>query len=268
MVSETATWVVQSNGIRTSQVLPLVAALRRQGEPFVDVGLEQGTGLIAPIDPGLGLNLIPYGSTLLVKVALAAGWRHLFFDPETFRVEAWLANHPRMLNADATILSLSDAKALSDQIREEWFIRPVHDLKEFAGHVMKAKAIRPWVEVLEEGDCEIDGSTLVALSAPKEIQMEWRYLIVGGRIVTGSSYRFRGQPQARRELEADVLAEAQALANMWLPHPCCCMDVALCNDELRVVEFNGLNATGFYDHDIDGFVRAVSDYTRNNQGDE
>lgn len=92
--------------------------------------------------------------------------------------------------------------------------------------------------------------------------MEWRYFVVGGRIVTGSSYRFKGQPDQKRELDADVLAEAQALADLWLPHRCCCMDVALCENQPRVVEFNCLNATGFYDHDIETFARAVSAFAR------
>ncbi len=94
--------------------------------------------------------------------------------------------------------------------------------------------------------------------------MEWRYFIVDRKIVTGSSYRHLGQPYLKQELDPDVLVEAQALADIWLPHPCCCMDVALCDDEVRVVEFNGLNASGFYDHDVMAFAKAVSAYARAN----
>lgn len=259
----TATWVVQSNKIKTSQTLPLIEALRRLGEPFVDVAIDTESGLIVPPDAALGKNLIPYGSTHLVKVAQAEGWQQLYFDDATFRVDAWLRSHPAMLNADAQVVTLTEAKALA-HTRPQWFIRPLHDLKEFAGHVIGGAEMTAWVTQLEVGDCEINGSCLVALSEPKTIQMEWRYFVVGGRIVTGSAYRFKGQPHQKRELDADVLTEAQALADVWLPHPCCCMDVALCEGLVRVVEFNGLNASGFYDHDIEAFARAVSDYARRN----
>ena len=258
----TATWVVQSNKIQISQTLPLIESLRRLGEPFVDVGIDTETGLIASLDPALGQNLIPYGSTQLVKVARDEGWQQLFFDDATFRVDAWLRNHRAMLNADAAVVTMSEAKAIA-KTRQQWFIRPLHDLKEFAGHIISDAELAAWVTRLDAGNCEINGSCLVALSEPKSIQMEWRYFVVGGRIVTGSTYRFRGKPYQKRELDARVLAEAQTLADMWLPHPCCCMDVALCDGQVRVVEFNVLNASGFYNHDIEAFARAVSDYARN-----
>jgi len=253
-----ATWVIQSNKVKTSNTLPLVLALRELGEPFADVGLDAEIGLLNELDPSLDGNLIPYGSTHLVKIAQRFGWRHLWFDEATFRVDAWAA-HPKMLNHDATVMTLSQAKVAA-AANPEWFVRPVEDLKQFAGHVLSAVELRTWVQRLEVGDCEISGSCMVALSRPKTIQMEWRYLIVGGKIITGSTYRFKGQPHQKRETDAAVLAEAQALADMWLPHPCCCMDVALCNDEVRVVEFNCLNATGFYDHDVRAFATAASAY--------
>lgn len=256
-----ATWVVQSNKIRTSQTLPIIEALRHQGEPFVDVGIDVQSGLLSPLDPEIGKDVIPYGSTHLVRVARAEGWRHLFYDEATFRADLWPALHPGMLNAAPIITTLSRAKVMAHD-RPEWFIRPVGDLKEFSGHVIASDELVRWVRSLEAGDCEVTGESLVALSEPQPIDMEWRYLIVGGRIVTGSSYRFKGQPHQHAEHDADVLAEAQALADAWLPHPCCCMDVALCRGEARVVEFNTLNATGLYAHDVGAFVAAVSAYAR------
>lgn len=258
-----ATWVVQSNKIKTNQTLPLIEALRRLEEPFVDVAIDTESGLMVPPDPALGKNLIPYGSTHLVKVAQSEGWQQLYFDSEAFRVDAWLRNHSAMLNADAQVMTLTEAKEIASTL-PQWFIRPLHDLKEFTGHVITGADLASWGAQIEVGNCGISGSCLVALSEPKVIQMEWRYFVVGGRIVTGSAYRFKGQSHRKRELDAGVLAEAQALADVWLPHPCCCMDVALCGGLVQVVEFNVLNASGFYDHDIDAFVRGVSEYANLN----
>lgn len=254
-----ATWVIQSNRIKTSQTLPLVQALRGLGEPLLDVCIADGE-FITNFDHWVGNRIIPYGSTQLVEMALLAGWKYLFFDRARFRVDAWRA-HPKMLNWDAEIMTLSQAKQIACS-RGKWFIRPLHDLKQFHGHVIDAAELVQWVTRLEQGDCEVKGDTKVALSSPKEIQMEWRYFIVGGRIVTGSSYRFKGQPHQKREIDVDVIAEAQAMADLWLPHECCCMDVALVDGEPRVIEFNCLNASGFYDHDIEAFARAVSKYAR------
>lgn len=253
-----ATWVVQSNKIRTSQVLQLVDALNRQGEPFVDAAVDQELGLLTPTE---GHDLIPYGSTWLTTVAENLRWKHLFFDRNTFRVDAWLANHNAMLNTDSLIVTLSEAKAIAYE-NESWFIRPLEDLKQFPGHVITSEKLDTWVTTLEDGKCEIDGSCLVALARPKEIQMEWRYFIVDGRIATGSAYLYKNQFHKKRETDRAVLEEAQALADVWLPHPCCCMDVALVDGVPRIVEFNTLNSSGFYDHDIDAFVRTVSAYAK------
>lgn len=259
-----ATWVVQSNKVSSYLVLDLVNALRRLNEPFVDVGIDAETGLLTKVDPSLGQDLIPYGSTYLSKVAQEHGWKHLFFDERTFNVAAWLKNHPRMLNVDSSIGSLSTLKGIVSWTNtvDKWFIRPLNDLKEFHGHVIDSKEFLKWVERLEVGDCELTTQTMACLSFPKDIQMEWRYFIVGGRIITGSSYRFKGQPYRRRELDQAVIKEAQTLADMWLPHPCCVMDIALYNDVPYVVEFNTLNASGFYDHDVDLLVQEVSNYAR------
>lgn len=255
-VTRRPTWVIQTNQIKTSQVLPLVEALRALGEPFVDVGVDFETGLMSPVE---GKNLIPYGSTHLVKIAQREGWRHLYFDEARFNVSAWNAHHPKMLNPDAEVMTLTETKAIAGK-RPEWFIRPIDDLKAFSGHVLASDALVDWVTRLEVGDCEISGSCLVAVSSPKAIQMEWRYFVVGGRIVTGSSYQLLGRSEAHRETDPAVIAEAQTLADLWLPHACCCMDVALHDDQARVVEFNVINASGFYDHDITAFAKALSDY--------
>lgn len=254
-----ATWVIQSNRIKTSQTLPLVRALNDLREPFVDVGIADDE-LLNTLPTWTSNRLIPYGSTALVAVAERAKWEFLFFNRATYNVQAWRA-HPQMLNPDCEVMTLSQAKE-TVVLREKVFVRPLNDLKEFHGHVIGAEAFVKWVSRLEEGDCEISGECMVAVSEPKGVQMEWRYFIVGGRIVTGSSYRHNGQPHQKREVDTAVLDEAQALADMWLPHENCCMDVALCCGEPKVVEFNCLNASGFYDHDVKAFARAVSKYAK------
>lgn len=253
------TWVVQSNKIKTSQTLQLVQALTELGEPFVDVAVDTEEGLMNELPSGD--NFIPYGSVELVRLAQERGWRHTFFN-EKFRMDTYVDNHPQMLNGDGTFFTMSEAKWMLQTCKADskWFLRPVHDLKSFPGTVDTAQGLVDWITRLESGEYDIDGTCLVLLSNTKDIQMEWRYLVVDRKIVTGSSYRFRGYPHRARELDKEVLEEAQDLADIWLPHPCCCMDIALYRDRPYVVEFNGLNASGFYDHDVKAFAAAVSSY--------
>ncbi len=249
-----ATWVVQSNKLKTGQTLPLIQALKKLGEPFQDIGLDN-EGIISPIDLDR-TDYIPFGSTALVLHAERYKWQHLFFDRATFRTNIWQRHRADMLNP-SLIMTLEEAARYADDEDVQYFIRPVEDLKAFHGHVIRASELRQWVQRLAVGDCELTVQELVALSTPKTIQMEWRYLIVGGKVITGSSYRHLGKPHRYRD---DDFTEVQAMADVWLPHPCCCMDVALVDDVPKVIEFNCLNATGFYDHDIEALVTAVSAY--------
>jgi len=249
-------WVVQNCKDRQTELI--LDALRTTKEPHILVSLRPGD-LVTSI-AHLGNNFIPYGSTTLMKIAWDAGWLHVFSNPENFNVDAYNKNHPSMLNSNAVTMTLSAAKELSHR-NSQWFIRPIDDNKGFAGEVFTSEQLVEWVTALESlEDCAITPNTLVSVNFPKAIAMEWRYFIVNGVIVSGSIYRRHGESYLEDETDYKVLKEAQELADKWLPHPCCVMDVALCDTTPYVIEFNSLNASGFYKHDVPAIVRAVAQY--------
>lgn len=66
----------------------------------------------------------------------------------------------------------------------------------------------------------------------------------------------------KNESDSEILSKAQKLADKWLPNRCCCMDVAKTPKGFEIIEFNCLNASGFYDHDIIKFANSVTDYAK------
>jgi hypothetical protein len=90
--------------------------------------------------------------------------------------------------------------------------------------------------------------------------MEYRWFIVGGKIISGSIYRKNDALYKERVIDSNTILTAQKLADMWLPHECCVMDTALIGTELKVVEFNCINCSGFFDHDISAVFKALWDY--------
>jgi ATP-grasp domain-containing protein len=51
------------------------------------------------------------------------------------------------------------------------------------------------------------------------------------------------------------------MANVWLPAACCVMDTCLLDTgELKVVEFNCINGSGFYDHDVKKIMKVWWEY--------
>lgn len=112
-------------------------------------------------------------------------------------------------------------------------------------------------ECTSSGTYHLSGDTKIVIGIPKDIQAEWRWFIVDGKVISGSMYMFKGQLQKQEELDAEVIAEAQLYADKWLPNENCVMDLALVNNQIKVIEFNCINASGFYNHNVNAIMKAL-----------
>lgn len=235
--------------------------------PHRYVGLIPFSREITSDEPLTGTDHIPYGSTLFTTLASALKWEGLHFDLNTFNYQAACANRDDMLNGEY-ILTVEEAVMFMQHdthgAHNDWFIRPSKDLKQFSGQVIEAAECAAWLQdamqCASSGSYQLDKDEIVVVATPKPIQAEWRWFIVNGKIVDGSMYRARGQLVKKHETDADVIAEAQTFADKWLPDPCCVMDLALVDDKLKVIEFNCINSSGFYNHDVDKIFAALYNY--------
>lgn len=254
------TWVLQSNLVRDSQVRPFAEAFRALAIPFVDVAIVPfSDGFVT--EPELpSANVIPYGSTTLMRIALQRGWTGLFYNDQ-FQVPVWIIKRSDMLNEDAVFCTAAEAAHRFSHATpgSQWFVRPTLDFKAFSGTVGTAEALAKLMVGGEGSTYNFTPETVVAISDPKHILCEWRYFIVGGEVISGSLYRAAGERYVKREDGDDELRVVQMMADLWLPHPTCVMDVALTEHGRRVIEFNCLNASGIYDHDVPAIVRSVTE---------
>lgn len=254
-------WIIQSNFVREDQTRPLVEALNEYGIPFQDVCIIPFSDeFVTPLEHDKK-DLIPYGSTSLMRIAAQRGWTGLFFDPERFNVIQWNRWRNDMLNQDIAVMPAKLALKFFEKMDEsEWFIRPVHDLKAFNGSVSTAADISTWMRNVDS--VKFTWETPVVIAEPQVIDSEYRFFIVGREVVTGSSYRLKGLKLVQRVTDPEILEDAKQLARGWLPHETCVMDMAYVPGKKRpkVIEFNCLNASGFYYHDIRAFAHAVTQY--------
>lgn len=210
-------------------------------------------------------DYIPYGSTLLTTLGLEYEWEGLHFDLSKFNYQAALDNRDDMLNSAPMRLDAA-INYLSEMIPDaEVFVRPSEDLKQFSGQTISAIDAHDWFKSMMEcqtsGSYKLDPDTMVVVSEPKNIAAEWRYFIVGGEVVSGSIYRLRNQLRSIYETDTAVLSEARGFANKWLPDQCCVMDLALLSDDsVKVIEFNCINASGFYANDVPIVFDALWEY--------
>jgi hypothetical protein len=259
-------YVIQDN--LTSQLEEIKPAIAKHNLPCVYVKIIPFTTDIICDEPLEGIDYLPYGSTSLTNITHKLGWKGQYFNPDTFNTEVWLDNRDDMLNTMYPIAILDAIPWLRKQKPDsEWFIRPAEDLKSFSGQVIEAFKCAEWLEGAMEcassGVSQLMPDTYVSISHPKHIQAEFRWFVVGGQVISGSMYHLHGRLVKQRVTDDKMTKEAQELADKWLPMPCCVMDLALVDDVVKVVEFNTINSTGFYDHDVEKILVELYKYASN-----
>lgn len=251
-------WAIQStliNPIHSVQVLEAVKALGKSfiladHIPFDDKFIEE------PV----GTDFIPYGSTTVLKMALARKWEGLAFDPETFQHSVWVKERADMLNQAAVHWTIKQTTEEAGLYRPdiEWFIRPNGDLKQFAGFVDTVDNIHTWLtKAVDSSIGSFSPDDIVAVSPPKTIHAEWRCFVIGDNVIDSSMYRCNAQPRLEHEKNPALKQQFKRMALDWTPHQNCVMDVALTDEGFKVVEFNSINSSGFYDHDIPLIIQVL-----------
>lgn len=250
-------WVIQSNIGNDTQGASMAHAVKSDGGVVFSAELIPFSDEIKFWDEPDTDDLIPYGSTKLIQLAIQRGWKGVFMN-DNFNVRTWNENHPKMLNKDAFHTTVGNLQAaLADTNQDDtMFIRPLHDLKAFAGTVASISDIRNWKTGTVFGNFQVPDETDVILSSHKEIIGEHRWFIVGGKVIEGRRYRQDGK-LVSFETGNVWKGFAQDLADCWLPHETCVMDTAVINRGVYVVEFNCLNCSGFYGHDPAKIVKAI-----------
>jgi hypothetical protein len=177
--------------------------------------------------------------------------------------QAW---QPYLLNprAAATIVKVRD---ISDRVSDDarrYFVRPVEDSKTMSGTVLTGAELRATAAAVMELPTErlvagrLAPDTELLLSTPTTIQKEWRVWVVAGDVVTWSLYKMAGQMVVRQEIDQDALDFVRSMieANPGYSEAYV-IDVCRTEEGLRIIETNCINASGYYDADLQKLIGAI-----------
>lgn len=254
-------WYVQTNLVQEHCIEAIERACAQSKVGFIPhVAIPFSDVLALPATSDL---LIPYGSTTLIKNFSKAPVDRsgLFFKPENFRTSEWLKHFGvRLLNSDAIVVPLDQIDV--DSLPETFFMKPDNDLKDFSGGLVDRDNLHKFIEQVSHGGFTFGMDIPVVISEPKRTGWEWRLFMSGDKVITGSSYRLGQMLNQTKPVSEKVLRFARDTAQIWRPDELFVLDVAEDAHGLKIVEFNCINASGFYRCDIGKIVKEVSNKMR------
>jgi hypothetical protein len=257
-------WLLQENLSTPEQLVPYISglnAIKKIGATWSFIKLIPFSGEVIPADDYNGKKVFALGSTSLVLAAQKYGWKPGVIYNENFRYEAWLKGWGKenLLNGDGVISRFANAR-----IDGKAFIRPCEDLKAFTGFVIDEDYLTKWQFSINEGEkstrsLQLTNDTMVVVAPPKLVLREWRFFVVNGKVISGSQYRTAYSKNETADVDADVYAYAQNMADTWNPAPCFAIDIASTEggDRLSIVEMNCFNGSGVYLCDMARVFSAV-----------
>jgi hypothetical protein len=140
------------------------------------------------------------------------------------------------------------------------FIRPDGANKVFNGGTISKDTFEEQLKLITFYDPP--GDTLCCVSKPKRIEQEARFLIVDGKLITGSLYRI-GYNSLRLEAPPHLMEEAEralayALSCGFNPAPSWVLDLGYTGGYWNIMEVGPSACCGLYACDTDKFITALT----------
>lgn len=175
------------------------------------------------------------------------------FETELVHQHAWY-----MTTARALVEQGVDARVVGGGAA--CFVRPDSPLKPFSGRVLARDGIT--LDRLDHGFYYEDEELPIVVASCREIGVEWRLVIVHGRLISGSAYDAATRTTLKGESGSaayDFAQEVLSRHDMRRFGQGCVMDVAQVDGVWRVMEFNPLSGASLYGCDLGAVARALLD---------
>jgi len=149
----------------------------------------------------------------------------------------------------------------SDLVEDEsLFVRPDGNDKVFNGGCLTAENFQKSYALMTFYDPP--PATRVVVARPQKITAEARFLVAGGKVVTGSFYRSGGQ-SLRLQAHDSLMEEAEdtlqfCLGQGFNPSPSWVLDLAQTPEGWKIIEVGATSCCGLYKCDMVAFVSALT----------
>lgn len=255
-------WVIQKNLVSRGEIENFIYALQTTKSNWVPISFIPFSNKIeyeslASIDKDK--YKIAIGSVNFIQEVYKnkKNWvPGVFYNPDTFNYRVWGKKYgDLLLNGDYRITNVSE-------LREYWgdddelFIRPLHDTKEFNGSIFDREEFISFTDTnIEEPNLE------VVVAMPRHLRKEWRFVVVDGKIVSGTLYRKNHRLCTEPDYYGDAAKCAQEAIDIYKPADVFVIDIGrIVQGAYKVIEVGCFNAAGLYACYIPSIIKAISKY--------
>jgi hypothetical protein len=138
-----------------------------------------------------------YCSVGYAKNAIKRGYRDwVICNFDNMKVSSYISVLPNLLNEESIIWHWSTFKDYYDKIFEMFnvnclFIKPNDGDKVFTGMSVHKNNVKQFIDFINTRlkNEKYSGDLIVALSKSKSILAEYRFIVINGKVITGSQYR-------------------------------------------------------------------------------
>ncbi len=256
------TWLIEA-GVYGDEVTPLLNEIRRQdiaAALLPHQALRHTSALPPPDACVLGYGTYPFAQQILLHHAWVPG---AWCNAAQLDCATYYPHFGRyLLNQHYMILPGVEAIRQCDRLFTDFgkggqvFARPTSCHKLFVGRCIDresfAAALAP---------TRYDPAAQVVVASPQPIEREWRLVVIGERVVSGSQYALRGAKAVAPEFPAEVrhFAAAMLAEVPWRPDPAFMLDVCESAGRLWLVELNSFSGSWLYRCDLAVVVSAASE---------
>lgn len=266
-------WIVQEFLNKNENVERMKKALEQEKSPFLFVRINADNSLTVldkktrlPLEDSEVIltsflaegDITGYGSKtlslILESLSISPG---SFLNPR-FEMEVIRdAIGEELLNSSFSIGELQEL----NPSWESFFIRPTGNTKLFTGMCLSKADFLQWKERENRPGSPYEGQLLM-ISEKKLIQEEYRFFVINGEVITGSSYQINGEANQSFIPTSEVWEYAKRMVNRFDLATAFVIDVGKTSEGMKVIEYNNFNTSGLYQCDEVMIVRAMENYKR------
>lgn len=210
--------------------------------------LQDGRKMIRlPYYPGIFLNLENY---------------------ECYNYYGYYGEH--LLNSNYIMMGINDLPRRKNEIfnyfgSDSIFIRPSNGFKTFTGQILPKDSFDDKYDTLIKSYGGIDPGTLVILAPIKEIEEEWRFIVIDGEVVSGALYmnkEYREKWEAFWDKECEdqnAFNFAVQMSKLYQPDKAYTIDICRTSDgEYKIMELNSFCCASMYGNNYNKVVHAIN----------